>query len=452
MYRTEPPLEWQLVVRNPFAQLERLGGFVDSFAPCFKRKDQAKVGATYVRGVLGDAVRKNMQGMWERCAESVDYQSLQHFITHSSWCYETVWDALRHKCPDRRGVLAIDDTGLPKKGTRSPGVQRQYSGTLGKVGNCQIIVSAVLRGEKGIWPVGMQLYLPKSWAEDAERREQAAIPEELQFQPKWKIALDLVDRVLESGIKPECVTADAAYGDNTEFRAGLRKRGLHYSVGIQGACKVFLKPPRFVSRKSKVKGRPPTRLKLASSSPQPKTVKEIAEARPDDEWVEVTWRTGTKGDLRAEFLALRVTPSHGWHNGDENERGWLLCERPIGTDEGVRKYHFSSLPEDTPLEELVWVTHERWAIEHNYKQLKGELGMDHFEGRSYPGLHRHLVLTSIAYYFLELERRRSRGAERPTLNQVRRVLAEMFTMLYIANDPRARRMMQYLLSDPPSPT
>jgi SRSO17 transposase len=445
-------LEWQLVARNPFAQLDRLGDFVDSFARCFKRKDQAKVGATYVRGVLGDAARKNMQGMWKRCAEDIDYQSLQHFITHSSWSHEGVWSALRAKCPDRRGVLAIDDTGLPKKGSLSPGVQRQYSGTLGKVGNCQIIVSAVLRGEKGIWPVGMQLYLPDTWAEDAERRERAAIPEELQFQPKWQIALDLVDRAIESGIDIECVTADAAYGDNTKFRSEVRKRGLHYSVGIQGQCKVFLKPPRFVSRKSNMKGRPPTRLKLASNSPKPRSVKEIAEAMPDEEWVEVTWRDGSKGDLKAEFLAVRVTPSRGWHNGDENERGWLLCERPIGRDEGVRKYHFSSLPEDTSLEELVWVTHERWAIEHNYKQLKGELGMDHFEGRSYPGLHRHLALTSIAYYFLELERGRSRAVERPTLNQVRRILSEMFTMLYIANDPRARRMMQYLLRDPPSPT
>ncbi|PIE25465.1 MAG: hypothetical protein CSA62_01175 [Planctomycetota bacterium] len=217
----------------------------------------------------------------------------------------------------------------------------------------------MLRGEEGIWPVGMQLYLPESWAKDAERREQAAIPEELEFQPKWQTALDLADRAIESGIENECVTADAAYGDNTKFRADLRGRGLHYSVGIQGQCKVFLKPTRFVIRKSIMKGGPPTRRKLATNSPRPRSAKEIAEAMPDEEWVEVTWRTGSKEDLKAEFLALRVTPSHRWHNGDENQRGWLLCERPIGTDEGVRKYHFSSLPENTTIEELVWVTHER---------------------------------------------------------------------------------------------
>lgn len=435
---------------DPLHQLERLTDFVDSFASCFTRKKHVAIGRDYVRGVMTDAARKNMQGMWMRLSTATQYQQFQHFITHSKWDAETVWARLRERCPSREGVLVIDDTGLPKKGDKSVGVQRQYSGTLGKVGNCQVVVSAVLRSVEGIWPVGMRLYLPDKWSSDPEKREAASIPESAAFQEKWKIALDFVDDALADGYVPHCVAADAGYGECHAFRKGIRERKLHYSVGVKSDLKVFERPPLFIKPKPKKgkTGRPRTALKLSPKNPKPVTAASLAAKAGEDDWVEVTWREGTKGELKAEFFALRVTPSHGWHKGMPQERCWLICERPIGCDE-VRKYHMSSLPEDTGLDNLVWATHERWAVEHNYKQLKGELGLDHFEGRSYPGLHRHMALTAIAYYFLELERQEAEAVERPSLNQIRRLVTELMTMLYIANDPRARELMLRLLERPP---
>lgn len=439
------------VAPDPLEQLERLGAFIDSFAHCFNRSKQALIGRQYIEGVLGDASRKTMQGMWTRLSNAVSYQSLQHFVTNSTWAASDVWKALREKCPNRDGVFILDDTGIAKKGNHSPGVQRQYSGTLGKVGNCQVIVTGVLRAPEGIWPLGMQLYLPKSWAEDQTRRVKASVPEEIIFEEKWKIGLRLLDTALEEGFQFWCVTADAGYGDSRDFRDGIRQRKLDYSVGVASNLKVFVDPPTFELLPSSETGRPRTKKKLAATSSKPQTIAEVAASMPEEQWREVSWRPGTKGDLKAEFLALRVTPSAKWHDGQENERCWLLCERPVDSTE-VRKYHLSSLPEDIPLDDLVWATHERWAIEHNYRQLKGELGMDDFEGRSYPGLHRHLVLTAIAYYFLEMERQQAESAIRPTLNELRRVITEVFTMLYIANDPRARELMLRILAKPPPET
>ena len=170
-----------------------------------------------------------MQCMWGRLTEESDYQSLQHFITHSTWSPDKIWNQLRTKCADEEGVLVIDDTGIPKQGKHSVGVHRQYSGTLGKVGNCQVVVSCVLRTGRSILPLAMQLYLPEAWTDDAARRDGAGIPASVSFQTKWQIALEQVDAVLAVGIRPSCVAADAAYGDCSDFREGLTERGLHYS-------------------------------------------------------------------------------------------------------------------------------------------------------------------------------------------------------------------------------
>ena len=413
-----------LVKPDPLDQLERLSTFIDSFAHCFSRSKQVLIGRQYVEGVLGDATQKTMQGMWKRVSNAVSYQSLQHFITNSTWRAEDVWKSLREKCPSREGVFIIDDTGIAKQGDHSPGVQRQYSGTLGKVGNCQVIVTGVLRATEGIWPLGMQLYLPESWTSDHARRDKASVPQDVAFETKWKIGLNLLDAALADGFTFWCIAADAAYGDCREFREGVRKRGLHYSVGVKSELRV-----------------------IGASSTKPLPISEVAASMPEESWQEVTWRPGTNGDLSAEFLAIRVQPSAKSLDGQDQEQCWLLCERPVGSSD-VRKYHLSSLPEDTDLVDLVWVTHERWAIEHNYKQLKSELGMDDFEGRSYVGLHRHFVLTAIAYYFLEIERQQSDAETLPTLNQLKRIITELFTMLCIANDPRARELMMRILARP----
>ncbi len=433
---------------NPFKLLPRLGQFVDGFAPCFSRKKQSDSAQRYVRGLLSDAKKKNMQCMCGRLTGDDDYQSLQHFITHSTWSAESVWAQLRMDCPDREGVLAIDDTGIAKQGKHSVGVHRQYSGTLGKVGNCQVVVSCVLRAKRLIWPLGMQLYLPEVWAEDESRRDAAAIPETVVFQTKWEIALHLVDQAIDAGIEPTCVTADAAYGECSDFRDRLTERGLAYSVGVPSDVKVFAKPPRWVEPTTNSFGRPKKRPRLAGNSPKPRTAAEIAASTPKSSWKKVTWRKGTKGPLAAEFLALRVTPSRGWHKGQKNDECWLICERPCGAKK-VRKYYLSTLPRRTSLTKLALLTHERWVIEHNYRDFKHELGLDHFEGRSYPGFHRHLALTAVAYTFLETERRRSRATDLPTLNATRRSVTEILTMLLFALGERSSKIILEFIRDPP---
>lgn len=433
---------------NPYKLLPRLGQFVDGFASCFSRKKQSDSAQRYVRGLLSDAKKKNMQCMCGRLTGDNDYQSLQHFITHSTWNAEAVWAELLRQCPDKEGVLAIDDTGIAKQGKHSVGVQRQYSGTLGKVGNCQVVVSCVLRAKRSIWPLAMKLYLPKVWAEDEGRRDGAGIPASVTFQEKWKIALSLIDRALEAGVTPECTTADAAYGDCFEFRTGLTNRNLAYSVGVSSDLMVFAKPARFIEPTANSFGRPRTKARLAKNSSKPKTVSEIAASKAKSQWKKVTWRKGTKGPLAAEFLVLRVTPSHGWHKGERNDECWLICERPCGAKK-VRKYYLSTLPRRISVTKLALLTHERWAIEQNYRDFKHELGLDHFEGRSYPGFHRHLALTAIAYTFLENERRRSRATHLPTLNATRRSVTEILTMLLFALGERSSKMILDFIRDPP---
>lgn len=422
--------------------------FVDGFAICFSRKKQSDASQRYVRGLLSDARKKNMQGMWGRLTGEGDYQALQHFITHSTWTPDKVWSRLRSVCVDKEGVLVIDDTGIPKQGKHSVGVHRQYSGTLGKVGNCQVVVSSVLRSKRSIWPLAMQIYLPKAWTNDEGRRDGAGVPPSLFFQTKWQIALAQVDDVLSAGITPSCVAADAGYGDCSEFRDGLAQRGLRYAVGVSSTLKVFANPPRFVEPKPNSFGRPRTKKKLARNSPKPKTVAQVAASVPKSSWKRIAWRKGSKGYLAAEFLVARVTPSKGWHAGNEHDACWLICERPSGKSE-VRKYHLSTLPENLRAKELIRITHERWVVEHNYRQLKDELGLDHFEGRSYFGFHRHLALTAMACTFLENERRRSRAVEPPTLNSIRRSVTEVLTMLLFALGERSSKIILEFIRDPP---
>ncbi len=221
----------------------------------------------------------------------------------------------------RTGILAIDDTGFPKQGTHSVGVQRQYCGALGKIGNCQVAVSSALIADGRTWPLAFDLYVPVSWTEDAARRAAAGIPPTLHFREKWRIALAQVRVILDAGFTLTGVVVDADYGSNAQFRAGLERLGLAYGVAIRGeaACAV-----------ADVVGTP--------------SAAAIADSAPPEAWASVTWGTGTAGPLTARFCALRVRPTHG--RGDR----WLLCERSA-TDE--RKYYLLHLPETTALVDLV---------------------------------------------------------------------------------------------------
>jgi len=433
-----------VVLDSAASQLVRLGRFVDRFAGCFGPRARPGAALQYVQGLLSDAPRKNMEGAWSRSLGDSDYQAIHNLITHSKWSADSVWRHLRGLLPDRKGVLIIDDTGFAKQGTHSVGVARQYSGTLGKVGNCQVAVSCALRTDRSTWALAMDLYLPEEWANDEERRDSASIPNDVVFKKKWEIALAQVDRVRADGVGISCVVSDAGYGDCTEFRDALDARGLPYCVAVKGDAKVFLAEPEARPTERGQMGRPKTRRRLAKGSVQPVVIRELVEKPGRIKWRPVTWRRGAKGQLTGQFAALRVIPAHRWRAGQLHKPCWLILER---CEDGAKhKFYLSNLPENAKLRSLVGFAHTRWAIEQQYQQLKEELGLDHFEGRSYPGFHHHAVLTALAYTFLQLERRRARSESLPTLPEVRRRLTELIMVrLFVEGEELSQMAIKLIL-------
>lgn len=405
--------------------MDRLARWLEPFEDCFGHVAQRGAFRRYLVGLLSDSPRKSMSAMLARVHDPGSYQAFQHFITHAPWDVAPVWRRLRRRVPDRRGVLILDDTGFPKQGTQSVGVQRQYSGTLGKIGNCQIAVTAALWTGARAWMLGAELYLPPTWL-TRERRQQAHIPGRVRFQEKWRLALTLVDRVRRGDVAVELVAADAGYGDILEFRAGLEQRQLRYMLGISGKFTVWI-------------GQPPADLKPSTRAVTARTVGATQVARwaaeqPARAWRRVTWRNGPQRLWHARFLAIRVTPVVLWRQHRALQTLWLLCERPSGRSAAPLKWYISNLPPTTQLRTLVRAAHQRWAIEQQYQQLKEELGLDHFEGRSYPGWQRHVVLTALAYTWLQHERRR--GLQRaPTLPVVRAVIQEILTAHFLITTP-----------------
>lgn len=337
-----------------------------------------------------------MQPMHGRLSDPGSYQGLQHFITHSTWEARPFWRRLRELIPARHGILAIDDTGLPKQGTASVGVQRQYCGALGKVANCQVAVSTALIAGKLAWVTSMELYLPQTWVDD-DHRALARIPRQLAFREKWRIAVAHVRTVLAAGFALEAVVADAAYGEIAQFRAALERLGVTYVVAV----------PYFVS------------AHLMGAIARDSLVG-IANSLAPTAWHRIRWGQGTKGPLEARFAAVRV------HIPKSRSERWLLCQESLV--DGERQYYFSNLPPHTPLKTLVRLARSRWAIEVQYRDLKTELGLDHFEGRSYPGWNHHAVLAAMTFNFLQLERWRRREALL-TFPEIRDLVREVMAAL-----------------------
>ncbi len=400
------------------ALLQRFGQFADRFADCFSRRPQREAASRYLDGLFTDSERKSMQAMHGRLSDAASYQALQHFITDSPWDPERLWARLRALVPVRSGILAVDETSFPKQGSRSVGVKRQYCGALGKIANCQVAVSTVLLGDRLAWPLTFELYLPKEWIADEVRRERAQIPPGVRFREKWRLALAHVRRVVKAGFQLTAVVADADYGSTAAFRRGLEHLGLRYGVAIRWFLTMWVPGARRVH-----------------------TAAEIAAAIPDADWQRVTWGTGVKGPLAARFAARRVRPAKA-----RGER-WLLCERALADDE--RKYYLLNLDATANLTELVTVVRSRWPIEQQYRELKDELGIDHFEGRSYRGWTHHTVLTAMAFTFLQFERMRSDDEPRPTLPTVRFWVRELMAVLYVVNNRNLLNLIVSFQRNPP---
>ncbi|MBW8738138.1 MAG: IS701 family transposase [Streptomyces turgidiscabies] len=400
----------------------RLEAFTAEMLGSLSRRDQRGKGELYVRGLMLDGKRKSMQPMAERLG--VDHQQLQQFVSSSTWDWTKVRERLArwaaaHISPE---AYAIDDVGFPKDGYDSPGVARMYCGALGKRGNCQIGVSVNLVSDRASSAVDWRLFIPESW-DDAKntsdpllagairrRRGRAGVPECERHREKWRLALDMLDEVREDWELPDLpVVADAGYGDATGFREGLSERGLAYAVAVKATTTAYPgdavpERPPYAGR-----GRPPV-----PAYPQPHTtLRQLALEAGRSTARTVTWRQGSKttrrnprAEMCSRFLALRVRPANRTIRRAADGSlpdCWLLAEWPPGAAEPT-DYWLSTLPADTPLRDLVRIAKIRWRIEHDYRELKDGLGLDHFEGRSYPGWHRHVTLAALAQAFCTLLR------------------------------------------------
>ncbi|KRA61122.1 IS701 family transposase [Agrobacterium sp. ST15.13.013] len=383
-----------------------LADWLKPFVEKLGHKKRRQMCPVYVSGLIGPGDRKSIEPMAERLAPD-HYDRLHHFISDGIWDASPLETELAVQADRIVGAsdafLVVDDTGLPKKGDHSVGVAPQYASMLGKRANCQTLVSLTLARDEVPVPVGLRLFLPESWTSNQDRMVKAGVPEEMRIsRTKLTIALDEIDRLIAAGVRFGTVLADAGYGLSAAFRQGLSARGLTWAVGIPKHQKVY---PHDVALIFPVSGhgRPrkhsiPDTLSMAAET--------ILEA---SSWKKVSWRRGTKGRLTARFAALRIriadgSPQRILDKGQQHmpgEEAWLVGE---WRSNGERKYYLSNLPAEATLKQLAAAIKARWVCEQAHQQMKEELGLDHFEGRSWQGLHRHALMTMIAYAFLQHQR------------------------------------------------
>lgn len=393
---------------------ERLLAFVGQVVRPLGHVRQRENALLYVRGLIEQGGRKSLQPTLFRLQESpARYESMQQFLADSPWDPAALMCACAERVGPEIGVTAwvVDDTGIPKDGRHSPGVKRQYSGTLGKIGNCQIAVSVHAVGERGTLPLGFALYLPEEWCVDRERRRKAKIPEQVVFQTKSQLAASLVERASGWRLPAAPILADCAYGDNTAFRTGLHSLEREYVLAISTQISVYGPETTFVvPTRQGPRGRPRT---VARPDRKPESVRALAERLPATAWQTLPCRTTPAGDdVKGRFAFVRVVATHPVRADHQPPRQeWLLIEWPADA-QAPSGYWLSNLPADTDPERLARLARLRWTIELDYRQLKGELGLDHYEGRSYPGFHHHCALVTCAHAFLTIERLCPR-AQRP---------------------------------------
>jgi len=390
----------------------RLRHFLDNLVIHMGRAERQHWAGMYLRGLLLDGERKSIEPMAARLPRA-DVQALRQFVSQSPWPWEPVQEALTGAVVDAllpEAVYLLDATSFPKQGTHSVGVARQYCGALGKIANCQVAVSVHLGTETTSVPLTWALFLPESWANDAVRRAEVGIPPSVQYHPKTDLALACLDRLRTWGLQPRPVLADSEFGNSWDVRDSLHSRGYPYCVQVEattGAWPTRPVPPAPLAPPGR--GRPRTRPGRAELPP-PQSLAALAQARPATAWRTVTWRLGTKGPLTSRFTRFPVWCTHAWQRGGPCAPREETClvewppEEPAPT-----KYWLADLRgEPLGLRRLVRLAKGRWRIEQDYRELKDELGLDHFEGRSWTGWHHHVTLVSMAYAFLVLERCRAK--------------------------------------------
>jgi SRSO17 transposase len=382
-------------------------------AAVLRHASRAASARAYCTGLLLPGERKSVEPMAARLEPGraqAKHQSMHHVVAKAEWddaavlrrVRDLVLPAIERHGPVRYWI--VDDTGFPKQGSASVGVARQYCGQLGKQENCQIAVSLSVANDHASLPIAYRLYLPETWAEDPARRAKAGVPEATTFETKTAIALEQIRQACVDGVPVGVVLGDAAYGNETDFRVGVRDRALSYVLGVQSSTRVWppgtapLPPPPYTGR-----GRPPSLLRR-SPEHQPISLKDLAVSLPVRSWRTVSWREGSRALLSSRFAVLRVRPAHRDEKRTEPwPEEWLLIEWPKGETEPA-KYWLSNLPLSATLKQLVHTAKARWLIERDYQELKQEIGLGHYEGRGWRGVHHHASLCIAAYGFLVAER------------------------------------------------
>lgn len=379
--------------------------------PHVRQRDNALV---YVRGLIEQGGRKSLQPTLFRLEESsARYESVQQFLADSPWDPRLLMRRCAERVAPEIDVVAwlVDDTGIAKQGKHSPGVKRQYSGALGKIGNCQITVSVHAVGARGTLPLGWSLYLPEEWCGDELRRARAKVPASVAFETKPQLADGLIAQASGWQVPLAPILADSAYGDDSAFRTRLHARELEYLLAVSAQLSVYGPETAFaVPERNGSVGR---RRSVARPDRKPESVRALAERLPKSAWKMLPYRTTPAGiDITSRFAFVRVVATNPVRNKNLSPRQeWLIIEWPRG-EEAPTDYWLSNLPADTKRERLARLARLRWTIELDYKQLKDELGLDHYEGRSYAGFHHHCALVTCAHAFLTLERQDPK-AQRP---------------------------------------
>lgn len=392
----------------------QLALFVADVFASMPRKDQRAKGDCYLRGLMLDGRRKSIQPMAERLPDGNE-QNLQQFVNQSTWDPVPVRRRIAERMVPQIGpdAWAVDDVSFPKDGDMSVAVAHQYCGALGKQANCQVAVSVHAVSDTASCPLQWRLFVPEEWAGDTPRRHKTGIPPEVGHREKWRLALDTIDELAGWGLTPPAVVADAGYGQNADFRDGLEGRGIGYVMAVRSDLTVHPQAARPTVPEWSGNGRKPQ----PRHRDKPSSVSVLAAGHGRQAFKEVTWREGSRGPMRSRFLALRVRPAgarvrrlartaataeHGHWDGVLPEVT-LLVEWPEDA-EAPTDYWLSNLPADTPPTELVRLAKIRWRVEHDYRELKHGLGLDHFEGRSWTGWHHHVTLVTAAHAFLTEQR------------------------------------------------
>jgi SRSO17 transposase len=388
------------------AVVDRLAEYFADVATGLARPEWRRAAEYYARGLMEAGARKSLEPMVSRMGgTSVEYEALQHFLADSPWDPAVIDRAVAERvCAVIEPVAwVIDDTGVPKDGKRSPGVKRQYSGTLGKIGNCQIAVSLHAVSTKGTVPLGFQLYLPEDWCTDPIRRRSAKIPDSVTFRTKPALSGDLIARAAGWRVRRAPVLGDQAYGNDAKLRTRLQQDGMDYVLSIAAESDVYMPGTVFAvpPRKPGSRGSAPSVLAADSD---PRSISELLSGLGPDVFQTVAFRDIDGAQLHSRFAFLRVIAANPVDRlRQEPREEWLIIEWPEG-HKHPSDYWISNLPDSTEPEQLARLARLRWMIELDYKQLKGELGLDHYEGRSYAGFHHHCTLVTAAHGFLTLER------------------------------------------------